>query len=401
MLSARLELSSDNLHHNVRMFRSLLAKTNAQTMFCAVVKSNAYGHGLKEIVAICLESKVDAFAVNTLEEARIVRNLAPNHPILVMGDIPFLDKRVDELRDPRYWILVSRLEEWRFLAQLDPRPRIHLKIDTGMGRLGCNLDSLPGIFETAKSEQLPLEGISTHFASTEDFTEHSYSQKQLSQFRQGVRIAESFGYHSLIRHCAASASALLFDEARMDLVRVGISLYGLWPSIETKLSMSLLDRPMAVLKPVLQWKTTIQHTKEVPTGTYIGYGSTYKTTYPTRIGILPVGYYEGLDRKLSNNGYFLIHGERARILGRICMNMCMVDITHIPHAQLGDEVVIIGESGTETLTADDLAAWTHTINYETVTRILSLLPRTVVNTGNNPIIPTDPTTPTQGVPNHG
>lgn len=325
---------------------------------------------------------MDLFGVNTLEEATKVRSMQKNIPILVMGDIPNLENRESEWSDPNFWILVSRLSSWKRLAfPKDPnqRPKIHLKVDTGMGRLGTSGTEFQTILSSGKSEGLPLEGIATHFASAEDFTEHSYSRLQLKRFKEAIEIANSLGYKNLVRHAAASAPALLFDEARMDMIRVGISLYGLWPSIETKLSMNILGRPTASLVPVLSWRSQIQHIQEIPTGSYIGYGSTFKTTYPTRVGVVPVGYYEGLDRKLSNNGYMLVNGERARILGRVCMNMSMIDLTHIPEAQVGVPVTIIGQSGKEMVTADDLSAWTNTINYETVTKILDLLPRTVVD----------------------
>jgi alanine racemase len=378
MNSAKIELSRSNLTHNVQTFRGLLNQTNPNTKFCAVVKSNAYGHGIQEITKLCLESGVDVIGVNSLEEAWIVRGQSSSIPILIMGDIPNIFQRENEVSDPNFWILVSRLKEWTFLSSLEKRPNIHLKVDTGMGRLGYSFDDLTKIFSQAKELSLPLEGIATHFASTEDFTEHSYSKMQLEEYGKIIHLAEEYGFKNTMHHSAASASALLFDEARMDMVRVGISLYGLWPSIETKLSMNLLGRPKAILKPVLSWKSTIQHIKEVPVGSFIGYGSTYKTTYPTKVGVVPVGYYEGLDRKISNIGYMLVNGDRAKILGRICMNMAMIDLTHINDVELGNEVVIIGRSGRESITADDLSSWSQTINYEVVTRISPNLTRTII-----------------------
>ena len=379
MLSANVELSRKNIDHNINVFRKLINQSNPNTLFCAVVKSNAYGHGLSEITKLCLESKVNLFGVNSLEEAHIIRAIHPSIPILIMGDIPKLSERSYEIQDENFWIMISRFEEWQFLSKQTTRPRIHLKIDTGMGRLGTSGMKWEEIVSNAAKGKLPLDGVATHFASTEDFTEHSYSKMQLAKFNEYLSKLESYGYVNLIRHCAASASALLFDEARMDMVRVGISLYGLWPSIETKLSMNILKRPEADLKPVLSWKSQLQHIQELPSGSFIGYGSTYKTTSPTKVGVVPMGYYEGLDRKLSNNGYMLVLGERAKILGRVCMNMTMIDITHIKDVKLGDEVVIIGDSMNEKISADDLSQWAHTINYETVTKILPHFPRKIVD----------------------
>lgn len=379
MLSANVELSRMNLDHNINVFRKLIHKSNPNNKFCAVVKSNAYGHGLTEIVTLCLESKVDLFGVNSLEEAHLIRKIHPTIPVLIMGDIPNLFQRPKEVQDENYWIMVSRFNEWKFLSEQSIRPKIHLKIDTGMGRLGTSGGILKTIINQAREINLPLDGVATHFASTEDFTEHSYSKMQLELFNNHIAKLEELGYVNLIQHCAASASALLFDEARMDMVRVGISLYGLWPSIETKLSMNLLKRPEAELRPVLTWKTKIQHIQDLPTGSFIGYGSTYKTTSPTKVGVVPIGYYEGLDRKHSNNGYMLVMGERAKILGRVCMNMTMIDLTHIKDVKIGDEVIIMGRSQNEIITADDLSQWAHTINYETVTKILPLFPRAITD----------------------
>lgn len=376
MQSSEILLSRSALNHNIAFFRKLVGP---KTKFVAVVKSNAYGHGLIPVASIALDSGADILGVNALEEAQILRKHFPKTTVLVMGSIPNLQERYRELEDENFWILVSRIEEIKILSSLKHRPKIHIKIDTGMSRLGASMDSIEELAKEIQSLKLPLDGIATHFASTEDFTEHSYSMKQLEKFESAIETFRRFGFIDLIRHCASSASAMLFSEARMDLVRVGISLYGLWPSLETKLSLSQMKKEIGSLKPALTWKTKIQHIQHLPQGTFVGYGSTYKTTFPTKLAVVPVGYYEGLDRKLSNQGYMLIHGERAKILGRICMNMTMLDITHIPDAKLGDEVVILGNSGNEWITADDHASWSNTINYEIVTKILSLFPRTIVD----------------------
>lgn len=376
VLSSQILLSRSALQNNIRLFREWIGP---KPLFTAVVKSNAYGHGLKEIAEISLQAGADLLGVNSLEEAKQIRKHFPSTKILVMGSIPNLENRQIDCSDENYWIMVSRLEEIELLSKLNPRPKIHLKVDTGMGRLGIQTTEANLFAKEIRNRALPLDGIATHFASTEDFTEHSYSMRQLERFQSVVRIFEEEGFTNLIRHCASSASTLLFPEARMDLVRVGISLYGLWPSLETKLSLSLMKKEIKALEPVLSWKTRIQHLQELPQGSFIGYGSTYKTTHDTRLAVIPVGYYEGIDRKLSNQGYVLLHGERAKILGRVCMNMTMIDVTHIPKAKLGDEVVIIGKSGSEQISADDHANWSGTINYEVVTKILSLFPRSIVD----------------------
>jgi alanine racemase len=201
--------------------------------------------------------------------------------------------------------------------------------------------------------------------------------QQLSEFTKAIELLASLGYKNLIRHTASSASTMLFEEARFDMVRVGISLYGLWPSMETRLSLSFMGKDFQ-LKPVLSWKTGIVHIQSVPAGRSVGYGSTYKTIYPTKIAVIPVGYFEGYDRRLSNQGYAFFDGERAPILGRVCMNMTMLNVTHIPTAELGKEVTLIGKSGSEEITADWMGNLTGTINYDIVTSIQKDIQRIIV-----------------------
>lgn len=342
-----------------------------------MIKSNAYGHGLIPVAGICLDSGADILGVNSLEEAIILRENFPKAILLIMGEISEKGSRKVQLSDPNLWVVVSREEDVQFLASLSPRPKIHLKIDTGMSRLGHSGKKMEEILTNLSRVNLPLDGILTHFASTEDFTEHSYSMEQLDKFKKIIKLAESLGYKNLIRHAASSASSLLFEEARLDLVRVGISLYGLWPSLETRLSLSLMGKAFS-LEPVLTWKTKIVHVQEVGAGVCVGYGSTYRTLVPTKIAVLPVGYYEGYDRRLSNQGYVLLDGIRAPILGRVCMNMTMVDITHIPDSKIHMDVVLLGKSGNDEITADLLANTTGTINYQVVTGIQKDIPRIVV-----------------------
>lgn len=370
----RVEISKSAVSENIENFRKVL---NKKTLFCAIIKSNAYGHGLLEMAGLSLSAGADLLGVNSLEEALILRKSFPTVRILIMGEIPFKENRKKEISDDNFWIVVSRLEDIQLLSNLHPRPKIHLKIDTGMSRLGFSGTALEELIFAISTQKLPLDGALTHFASTEDFTEHSYSMQQLSEFTKAIELLASLGYKNLIRHTASSASTMLFEEARFDMVRVGISLYGLWPSMETRLSLSFMGKDFQ-LRPVLSWKTGIVHIQSVPAGRSVGYGSTYKTIYPTKIAVIPVGYYEGYDRRLSNQGYALIDGERAPILGRVCMNMTMLNVTHIPTAEVGKEVTLIGKSGSEEITADWIGNLTGTINYDIVTSIQKDIPRIIV-----------------------
>lgn len=373
--ATRVEISRKALLSNIQNFRKIL---RPDTLFTAVIKSNAYGHGFLNIAGMALSGGADVLGVNSIHEAMILREHFPDAKILIMGEIPAKSKYSRELSDSGLWVVVSRTEDVAFLSGLNPRPKIHIKVDTGMGRLGHSGEKMISILGELRSRNLPLDGILTHFASTEDFTEHSYSMYQLENFKKVLGVAESLGYKNLIRHTASSASSLLFPGARMDMVRVGISLYGLWPSLETRLSLSLMGKDFS-LEPVLTWKTVIVHTQELGAGVCIGYGSTYRTLIPTKVAVLPVGYHEGYDRRLSNQGYVLIDGTRAPVLGRVCMNMTMVNITHIPTAGIGTDVVLIGKSGTDEITADLIAGTTGTINYQVVTGIMADIPRIIVD----------------------
>ncbi len=370
----RVEISKSAVLENIENFRKVL---NKKTLFSAIIKSNAYGHGLLEMAELSLRAGADLLGVNSLDEALLLREKYPSVRILIMGETPFKEYRKKEISDNNFWIVVSRLEDIEFLSNLYPRPQIHLKVDTGMSRLGFSGKTLEDLISEIATKKLPLDGVLTHFASTEDFTEHSYSFQQLSLFTKAVDLLASLGYKDLIRHTASSASTMLFEEARLDMVRVGISLYGLWPSMETRLSLSFMGKDFQ-LKPVLSWKTKIVHIQSVPEGRSVGYGSTYKTIYPTKIAVIPVGYFEGYDRRLSNQGYALIDGERAPILGRVCMNMTMLNVTHIPSAVVGKDVTLLGKSGSEEITADWMGNLIGTINYDVVTRIQKDIPRVIV-----------------------
>ncbi|MCB1190580.1 MAG: alanine racemase [Leptospiraceae bacterium] len=370
----KVEISKTALVTNIQSFRNILPK---HTLFASVIKSNAYGHGLETIAELSIKAGADILAVNYLEEGIKIHGLFPEASIMIMGEIPNLEKYIKYLNSS-FHIVVSRKDEVQLLNRFSQRPQIHLKVDSGMGRLGYSGKTLYKMLDELKSDNLPINWLMTHFASTEDFTEHSYSMQQLTTFQQYNEYAKKIGYNNLKLHAASSASTMLFPEAKLDMVRVGISLYGLWPSIQTRLSLSLMGNTTFHLQPVLTWKTGIVHIQDLNTGSYIGYGSTYKTNYPTKTAVIPVGYYEGLDRRLSNQGYVLVRGERAPILGRVCMNMTIIDVTHIQNPKIGEEVVLIGKSGNEIISADDMASMIGTINYDVVTRINPNIPRIVV-----------------------
>jgi len=371
-----IELDREAPDYNLRELRKGLKKG---TILCAVVKANAYGHGVEQILP--LFRSADWFAVNSLEEGIELRELGDTRPILVLGHVSLAD--LGEAVQRNLDLTVYNRETLEALAGLDLQSigpaRLHLKVETGTGRQGVLPEQVEGFIEQLQTvPEARLVGVSTHFANIEDTLNHDYAQSQLDKFRQTIEILDGLKVRPDYIHTAATAAAILFDKTHFNLVRAGIGIYGLWPSRETYLSTLLGHRPVPDLRPVLTWKTRIVQIKELPEGSYIGYGCTYRATRPIRVGVLPVGYADGYDRKLGNAAYVLIRGKRAPVIGRVCMNLTMVDISDIPRASLEEEVVLLGRDGEERISAETMAEWAGTINYEVVTRISSFLPRKVV-----------------------
>ena len=373
-----VEIDAAALRHNLQGFRRAVGP---QVVLGAVVKSNAYGHGMLETARIAVDAGADWLCVNNIDEALALRAADHGPEILILGYVP-LDRLEDVVRHglrPVVYNLetVERLEALG--KQLEMQVPLHLKIETGTHRQGILERDVPAFAERIRgSEALRLEGLSTHFANIEDTTNHEYAEHQIEVFD---RVSEAFrdaGCPPKLRHSACSAAALLFTRTHLDLARLGIAMYGLWPSKETYLSCIERGKTAVDLRPALTWKTRIAQVKDVAEGAWVGYGCTWKSTRPSRIAVLPVGYAEGYDRGLSGVAHVLIRGRRAPIRGRICMNICLADVTDIPGASLEDEVVLLGAQGGETITAEQLATWAGTISYEIVARIHPGLPRVVL-----------------------
>ena len=228
-----------------------------------------------------------------------------------------------------------------------------------------------------KTKGVVIEGASTHFANIEDTSDHSYAEEQLQKFRDGLSIMAKEGIDPLWKHAACSAATVLFPDTYFNLVRLGISMYGLWSSKET-LVVARKEHCTLDIVPVMTWKTVVAQIKRVTKGTSVGYGLTGRVTRASRIAVIPVGYWDGYDRGLSNIGAVLVRGKRCRIVGRICMNMFMVDVTDVKNVRVEDEVVLLGAQGRENVSAENIARDTGTINYEIVTRINPQISRIVV-----------------------
>lgn len=378
----RVEISQKALIHNLGQFRRRVEK---RIKIMAVVKANAYGHGILEVSKIVSQNGADWLGVNSLGEGLVIRQEGIKLPILVLGYIP-LSEIEGAIRNDLSFVVYNRqtIKEAEVKARpLKKKAKVHLKLETGTYRQGIEVREIAPFTEFClKQENIFLEGIYTHYANIEDTLDSSFAMEQLKTFKRALSAigGSAFGgqlIKSIIKHTACSAATILFKETYFDLVRVGIGLYGLWPSRETKISAKEEGIKLD-LCPVLTWKTGIVQLKEVEKGKTIGYGRTFTTNRKTKIAVLPVGYWDGYDRKLSNSGRVLIHGQFAPVVGRVCMNMVMVDVTDIPKIKIEDEVVLLGKQGKNEVTAEEIAQKIGTINYEVITRINPLLPRTVV-----------------------
>jgi len=374
-----VEISRSALVNNIMQIRKRIGR---DVLFCPCVKANAYGHGLVDTARVFLEASADWLSVNALYEARVLRRAGISAPLCILGYVPAEELEEALAFDCRFVLfnieLIDQIEQ--VAAKTGRTAKIHLKVETGTNRQGLDEKSLAALAKRVdRSSSMELEGISTHFANIEDTTDHSYAEYQLKRFEQAAENLKALGIHAPIRHCANSAATILFPQTHFDMVRSGISCYGMWPSNETFVSYVKERKNPFELKPAFTWKTRISQIKNVPSGEYIGYGCTYRTSHATRLAVLPVGYYDGYDRGIAG-GYVLIHGKRAPIRGRICMNMIMVEVTDIPEATLEDEVVLIGRSGDEFISAELFAQWAGTINYEVTTRVNDRIPRFFVDT---------------------
>ncbi|MFA5853802.1 MAG: alanine racemase [Patescibacteria group bacterium] len=371
-----MEISKSALVANAKIFKR---RAGASVAVMAVVKSNAYGHGLA-LVAKTVQPHLDWFGVDNVDEGLALRKAGIKKPVLILGFTP--SWRMQDAVRAGLRMTVSTLEQVRAAksaaTKTGKRGYLHLKAETGTTRQGAELRELPDIAQTIKSaKNLVLEGLSTHYANIEDATDHDYAAGQLETYRNALDILEAHGFRPDVKHTACTAAALLFPDTHFNLVRVGIGLYGLWPSLETQLDAQAKGLDIE-LRPALAWKTTIAQIKDVKRGTPVSYGLTEKMSKNGKVAVLGIGYWDGYDRGLSSIGEVLVRGRKAKILGRVCMNMCMIDVSDIPDVRAEDEVLLLGEDGRAAITADDLAAKLGTINYEVVTRINPLLPRILV-----------------------
>jgi alanine racemase len=360
-----IEVSKSALLGNIKAYRDQLGKTKLM----AVVKANAYGHGV-DVVADVIKDVADWFGVVNISEAVNLRDLGVNKPILVMSY--YDEDKIEEALRKNISLVVYDETQLKLLNEsaqrLHTQARVHLKIDTGTSRLGVLPDAvLEFAQKIGKLQHIKLEGVFSHLAASEDNA--PYTKKQLQTFEEVLSRLDQNGIKPQLRHIACTASASAFPLSRFDLIRLGIGLYGL-SSYKARTKANKL-----LLTPILTWKTRIVQVKDVPKNTYVGYSLTYKTTKASKIAVLPVGYHEGYPRSLSNKGEVLVRGQRCPVRGRVCMNLMMIDVSKVKDVSAGDEVVLIGRQGKDEITADELAKHAGTINYEIVARLNLNIPK--------------------------
>ncbi|SHG39282.1 alanine racemase [Thermosyntropha lipolytica DSM 11003] len=363
------EIDLGAVRHNLRCIREAAGK--AQIM--AVVKANAYGHGMLEICKVCLQEKVEYFGVASLDEALTMRSSGIKNPVLVLGYIPPCYAEV--VVKNNISSTVFNLEAARALSaaavRLGSKARIHLKIDTGMGRLGFfpDEDGLALVKEIACLPGVELEGVFTHLA-TADTEDKAFAYEQLDKFNRFIKKIEEEGIKIPWQHCSNSAALIDIPEARFNMVRAGITLYGLYPSREVK-------RDRLKIIPAMRLKSRIVFLKVLPPGYTVSYGRTYRCTSPTKVATVPIGYADGYSRLLSNKAWAVVRGVKVPLIGTVCMDQCMFDVTGVEGVKEGDEVILFGREE-DGVTADDLAAIIGTINYEIVSCIGPRVPRVYI-----------------------
>lgn len=364
-----VEISKSALLHNVQAFKKLVSPSRV----IPVVKANAYGHGILEISKILKSSKlVPGLAVVNSEEALFLRNNGVKLPLWILSY--FEGNEAQKLIGKNVSFPVYNHETVSLLTRIsNNKPvNIHVKVDCGTHRLGVILNTFGSLLEQiSKHKNLNLRGVFAHYSSSEeDFAYTKYQTGLFKKFQE--KLSQKFSPKHI--HIACTAASFILPESRGTDVRFGIGLYGLWPSEQVRKKMS----SKLTLKSVLLWKTKIIQIKEIPRGDFVGYGNTFRAKRKTILAVLPVGYYEGYDRGLGNTGEVLIGGKKCPVIGRVCMNLTMVDITDVrKNIKVGDEVILIGKQGNLAITADDLAGKLKTINYEVVTRINPSLPRLI------------------------
>lgn len=367
------EINLDNLAHNIREVRRV---TRPEAKVTAVIKADGYGHGAAVIGKTLLANGADRFAVATLSEAIQLRKVYPDTEILVLGYTPAeLAHRVIEHGLIQTLYSLEAAEAFSTAARaLGTQVKIHIKLDTGMSRIGMQAteETVEAIAAISRMPGIILEGLYTHFAAADE-TDKTFTHEQAAKYQRMVEALQAQGVAPLLKHVSNSAGIIDLPEYNYDMVRAGIMLYGLYPSNE-------VDMKAVDLKEVMTLKARVSHVKELEPGRGVSYGLKYVTTGVETIATLPLGYADGYTRMLTNKSQVLVQGKRVPVIGRICMDQCMINVTGL-EVKPGDTVTLFGGDEPGSIRIDEVAAWLGTINYEVVCMIDKRVPRVYVENG--------------------
>lgn len=381
-----IELSRSALRKNYRFLRKI---TGRNTLLSSVIKGNAYGHGIEIFVPLAESCGIRHFSVFSADEAiRVVKVRTQPSLIMIMGALDNIELEWTIENDISFYVFgLDRMEAALLAAKRVNKPaKIHIELETGLNRMGLSGESLDRTIELIKDnpKHFIVEGVCTHFAGAESISNYLRIQNQISRYRKQTNNLLSHGIIPKMKHTACSAAALNYPETIMDMVRFGIAQYGFWPNKETQMQYYLKQqneghkRFADPLVRILKWKSQIINIKNVNPGEFVGYGTSYMATKPRKIASVPVGYYHGFSRDLSNQGRVLVHGRRAGVIGLVNMNMMMINVTDIPGVKIGDEVVLIGKQKKLQITVSSFSDILSDLNYEVLVSLHSDIPRVVV-----------------------
>ncbi|MBU5592573.1 alanine racemase [Clostridium sp. MSJ-4] len=368
-----VEINLDNLSYNLRQVR----KITKDKEIIAVIKADAYGHGALGLVHTLLEEKVKRLGVAIITEAMELRRGGVQAPIMILGYTPltFAKELIGYDIEQTVYSYEYAEELSKEAKKYNKKAKIHIALDTGMGRIGFlpNEESLQWVYKISKLPNISIEGLFSHFSSADE-KDKEYTYLQLKKFNWFCEKLECMGVNVGVKHIANSAATIELPDTHFDAVRLGMIMYGYYPSKE-------VDKTNIDLKPVMTIKTNIIHVKTLLSGEYISYGRRFQTERESIIATLPVGYADGYNSLLFNKGKVIINGKLAPVVGRICMDQCMVDVTDIESVNVGDEVIIMGSQGGAKFDAEDIAEAIGTINYEVMCMISKRVPRVYIKNG--------------------
>ena len=376
-----IELDRSAYQNNIDFLRKTFGK---KVKISSVVKGNAYGHGLHEFVTMAYSCGVNHFSVFDVEEARIVKaQLQDKVTIMVMGLVQEEDMEWVVANDVEFFVFdKTRLNQATKMAKkLHKKVKVHIEVETGMNRTGFEKKELNSIISFLKKEEqfVVFKGLCTHYAGAESIANYYRVDQQIKRFDDIYQYLCKNDMKPDIKHSACSAASMMFPETRMDMVRIGIMQYGLWPSPEVFVNyLNSKKNKIDPLKRVITWKSTVMSVKKVNIGDFIGYGTSFLAERKMKIAVVPIGYSHGYSRSLSNQGRVLINGQRCIVVGSVNMNMMTVDVTDIDNVKKDDEVVLIGKQEELTVSVASFSDFSNQLNYELLTRIAKTIPRKII-----------------------